>query len=225
MGIEWINYIPNSNDLPSRSILQINLEKAARLGELVRLKTLKIWEETILDDEFDIGMENFNVIYNDEEDEKLRSQRRKYIEAYALGNFFPDYTRKVSKEYRGEDYVATSKDSSLQHIWNNGLLDDGILNDIRKICETELGDEREEALVLNSNGERISFSPRNILQLTYSRGFENFYLDFFSDYIDWSENAYQSKKLNYPFDTFSDFDQGVALKLLQKFIKKDMKKF
>ena len=79
LGIEWIDYIPNANDLPSRSTLQINLEKAARLGELVRLKTLKIWEETILEDEFDTEMENFNVIYNDEEDEKLRNQRRKYI--------------------------------------------------------------------------------------------------------------------------------------------------
>ena len=224
LGIEWIDYIPNANDLPSRSTLQINLEKAARLGELVRLKTLKIWEETILEDEFDTEMENFNVIYNDEEDEKLRNQRRKYIEAYALGSFFPDNTRKVSKEYRGEDYIATSKDSSLQHIWNKGLLDDGILEEIRKICETELGDEREEALVLNTNGERISFSPRSILQLTRSRGFENFYLDYFFDYIDRSENAYQSKQLNYPFDTFSDFDLGSSFKAVAKIYQEGYEK-
>jgi len=145
LGIEWIDYIPNSNDLPSRSILQINLEKAARLGELVRLKTLKIWEETILDDEFDIGMENFNVIYNDEEDEKLRSQRRKYIEAYAdagadIITIHPEATDNLQnsinkiKEFKKKVGVSLNPETKIDIISSflpKQLSDE----DTKKICE------------------------------------------------------------------------------------------
>ena len=68
LGIEYDHDLSYQTQMTCtvNGAIQINLEKAARLGEIVRLKTLKIWEETILDNEFDKRMENFNVIYNDE---------------------------------------------------------------------------------------------------------------------------------------------------------------
>jgi len=205
LGIQFHSDSRSSFDPISGQIyeLKLNLEKASQIGEIVRLKNLSVNSEWLDNSEED---EIFNVIYGDETDKNLNELRRKYINSYSLGIFDPNLSRKFAQDnFLGDKF--TGKDDSLHSLWMDESIFKDYIDPIQKIIYTEIGDSKsEEALILNNKGERLIFrkSPFEIIQ---SEGYQNFYINYFFDYLQQSINK-ESKDRNSKNQIKFDFERS-----------------
>lgn len=233
LGIEYENetYSDHNPIEGQDNEIQIDLEKASQKGEIARLKRLKVnneWLDKIEEDE------QFNSIYSDETDAELTELRKKYINSYSLGIFDPKHTRERAKDYFPIPVFTTNKDESLHTLWNDGPLFKKLIKPIKKLIESEIPDSRrEEALIINKKGERLVFQ-KNPFEIRESTGYQNYFVNFFFDYVYESPNNDLRKEDNltrnttltsddYYFPTSSDFYEDL-FQLISNIYKKNYDK-
>lgn len=181
LGIEYENDLSSKyNPIAGQNNeLQIDLEKASQKGEIARLKNIKINNEWLDKTQ---EYEQFHCIYSDETDADLTELRRKYINGYALGIFDPKNTRDFAEDYF-PDTLKQNKDESLHNLWNYRPSFEDLIDPIKKLILTEVPDsKREEALIINKKGERLMFQ-KNPLEILESTGYQNYFINFFFDYV------------------------------------------
>ena len=233
LGIEYENetYSDHNPIEGQDNEIQIDLEKASQKGEIARLKRLKVnneWLDKIEEDE------QFNSIYSDETDAELTELRKKYINSYSLGIFDPKHTRERAKDYFPIPVFTTNKDESLHTLWSDGPSFKELIKPIKKLIESEIPDSRrEEALIINKKGERLVFQ-KNPFEIRESTGYQNYFVNFFFDYVYESPNNDLRKEDNltrnttltsddYYFPTSSDFYEDL-FQLISNIYKKNYDK-